>query len=237
MNDETLILVKKAQEGSPIAIEKLINEQKPFIQKTTSQICKRSVNWDNDDELSIALMAFYEAIEKYKPDKGAHFLTFARRVINQRLIDFFRRENRHQHLPLISSIDEEEKDIGQFETDKAVEEYQKRNEQEELAATIIEFQKRLMMFDITLEDLVNASPKHRDTREKLLNVTLTLCENNELLDSMKKTKRIPSRDLAKIAKVSRRVLEKGRKYIIALAIIISESQFSNLKYFAGIEEI
>ncbi|TCS79899.1 RNA polymerase sigma-I factor [Tepidibacillus fermentans] len=237
MHDATLVLVELAQGGSTTSLDQLIREQQPFIQKTTSHICKRNVQWDQDDELSIALIAFHEAVQKYNPNKGAHFLTFARQVIHQRLIDFFRKEQRHQHLPLYSFTDgEEEKEISSIETEKAIETHQQKTEQEELATTLEDFEQRLLTFGITMDDLVEASPKHRDTRENLLRVALHLSSSDELLESLMETRRLPVADLVKQAKVSRRVLEKGRKYIIALAIIISENQFSSLKYFAGIDD-
>ena len=162
MYDTTLGLVKLAQKGNPTALEQLIREQESFIQNTASQICKRKVNWNQDDELSIALIAFHEAVEKYMPDKGAHFLTFARHVIQQRLIDFFRKEQRHHHLPIQSERNTlEEKELGTFAMSEAINEYNRVKEQEELATTIEEFEESLLPFGISMDDLVDASPRHQ----------------------------------------------------------------------------
>ncbi len=46
-----------------------------------------------DEELSIALMAFNEAIDGYDTSKGS-FLSFAKLVINRRLIDYLRKKTK-----------------------------------------------------------------------------------------------------------------------------------------------
>ncbi len=43
---------------------------------------------DNDDEFSVGLMAFYEALEKYNEARG-DFLSFARLVIDSRIKDYW----------------------------------------------------------------------------------------------------------------------------------------------------
>lgn len=45
--------------------EKFIEENRDFVYKIASSICKRRLSWQNDDELSIALIAFNKAIETY----------------------------------------------------------------------------------------------------------------------------------------------------------------------------
>ncbi len=48
-----------------------------------------------DDEASIAMIAFNEAIDAYSSDGGgASFLSFAEIVIKRRMVDFFRRQAR-----------------------------------------------------------------------------------------------------------------------------------------------
>jgi len=51
----------------------------------------RYVAYGQDDELSIALMAFVEAIRSYDVSKG-NFLSFSQNVIKRRIIDYYRKE-------------------------------------------------------------------------------------------------------------------------------------------------
>lgn len=236
MQDTILKLIGQAQEGDQSALEELVREHRPFIQKVTGQICKRKVYWDKDDELSIALIAFHEAVEKYVPDKGAQFSTFSYKVIQQRLIDYFRKEKRQQHLPLRNENEEEaDTETSKIERDKAMAEHLLKKEQQELAETMEEFEQRLVEFGISMEDLVDASPKHRDTRENLLQLAKMVSKDEDLLSHLKKKKKLPAKDIIKRTKVSRKVLESSRKYLIALIIIITESPFSLLKDFGGIK--
>ncbi|MDZ5001680.1 RNA polymerase subunit sigma, partial [Clostridium perfringens] len=66
-------------------INDFIEEYKPFIIAYCNKSLKRYIDTTNDDEYSIALMAFYEAIKGYNIDKGS-FLSYSQRVIKLRLI-------------------------------------------------------------------------------------------------------------------------------------------------------
>ena len=70
------------------ALEEFIISQEGFIIKTATRITKRFVS-KSDDEWSIALSAYLEAIEKYDIEKGS-FVPFAEMIIRSRLIDWFR---------------------------------------------------------------------------------------------------------------------------------------------------
>ena len=52
------------QQGKEEARENLIKKYLPFIFKVTARTCKRFVYWE-DDEVSVALLAFNEALNKY----------------------------------------------------------------------------------------------------------------------------------------------------------------------------
>ncbi|MBM7854609.1 RNA polymerase sigma factor [Desulfohalotomaculum tongense] len=237
MNDSTALnLINLAQKGDCRAREKLIKLYKPFIQKTSFNVCRRYLSWENDDELSIALIAFNEAISSYNHVKGASFFTFAYGLISQRLIDYFRSEVKHKHRPLSSFNAGEEMELSLVECAQAWENYRLQIEREELVQTILELDQRLSEYGTSLDELADICPKHRDAREKLVRVAKVLCSNVKLLHTLRKNKRLPAKELARVAKVSKRVLENGRKYIIALVVIMSEERFSVLKDFTGLGE-
>ena len=73
--------------GEKIAIEnldQLINQHMAFLIRTVSNFTGKYVSIENDDEFSIALIAFTEAVKKYDEDRG-NFLGFAKLVIESRL--------------------------------------------------------------------------------------------------------------------------------------------------------
>jgi RNA polymerase sigma factor len=88
-----------------------IQDYKPFIAATVEKCVGRYVVYGQDDELSIGLMAFEEAMNHYDAGKG-NFLSFAQNVIKRRIIDYYRKEKKHQN---VSSINEfySEEDSGE----------------------------------------------------------------------------------------------------------------------------
>ncbi|MCJ7690752.1 MAG: hypothetical protein MUO60_15750, partial [Clostridiaceae bacterium] len=67
-----------------------IYDNKGLIHSTASKLCKRNLTWENDEELSIALMAFNIACDKYDKTKG-NFYGFCKIIIKNALIDSFRK--------------------------------------------------------------------------------------------------------------------------------------------------
>ena len=76
------------------AADRLIRQYLPFIKGETAKIMGRIPREGQDDELSIAMFAFYEAALAYERKRGA-FLPLAAAAIRNRIIDFYRKENRH----------------------------------------------------------------------------------------------------------------------------------------------
>ena len=128
-------LVRDAQRGTAVAREELIRCHKAFMAKISSKVCKRYLNWENDDELSVALLAFNEAIDRYDPDSKAGFYTFAHAVIGRRLVDFFRKESRHRNVSL-SAMDPEE-ELSHIDRRISFAQY-KQGQQEESFAEVVE---------------------------------------------------------------------------------------------------
>ena len=63
--------------------------------------------WENDDELSIALIAFNSACENYKEGKG-NFFSYAKIVMRNALIDFFRKGKNNDYLVFTNDDDNEQ---------------------------------------------------------------------------------------------------------------------------------
>lgn len=222
--------IKRAQAGDGATRERIIEDAKPFVAKVSSTVCKRYLTWGKDEELSIALLAFNEAIDSYRPGGKTSFTTFAHRVIHRRLVDYFRKEAKEKHSSLIP-IDEENSEFTKGERDISWSKFQDDRRQEELAATIAEFNSVLKEYGITFKDLAKSSPKHRDTRENLMRAAMYLYGDEELRKKMQQKKRLPVKELCKGTGYSRKVIEKGRKYIIAVALILQEPELAPLKHF------
>ncbi len=208
--------------------EKIINEYKGFIYKYTCHICSKKLDWRNDDELSIALIAFNEAIDKYDNDSRMSFLGYTKLVIKNRLIDYFRQENKYKNI----SLDDKEDGFDHpIEIKTAFDTYKKEIERRDREFEMIEFENLVKKFGITFSDLVNKCPNHKDTREKLHEIALIIHKDIEIIDKLNKTKKLPIKKIKKITGVSRKVIETWRIYLISLLVILNNDELSNLKSY------
>lgn len=219
MNDEHKIIeqVYAAKEDIQAA-DQLISTYLPFIRAETAKYLKRPPIEGHDDELSIAMIAFHEAISGYSRIRGA-FLKYAAMLIRSRLIDYSRREQRHSRVvSLDAPIGEEDTTLGETlanETDPHEETASRdatRTEIEELA-------RQMKEFGISLSDVADNCPKQQRTLDACRKALQYAKDNPELLDDFLRTKRLPVGQLTAGSGVERKTLERHRKYMVALLLI------------------
>jgi len=220
------------QTGCSTKREEIIEIFKPKILYWASSYCKRSLDWANDDELSIALTAFNDAIDSYEMEKGSNFSAYAKIVIKHRLIDFFRKEQKHKHMPL--EIDTEE--FSLVEIRLATENYNREIERQEREQELKIYQQKLSEYGLSFTDLANSSPKHKDTKASLMRASHSLVNEESLVEKFQRTKRLPIKELMLITGLSRKVLETGRKYIIAVSLILLYEEFEYLRDFIEMKD-
>ena len=219
MNDEHKIIqqVYAAKEDIQAA-DQLIGTYMPFIKAETARFLKRPPIEGHDDELSIAMIAFHEAIGGYSRTRGA-FLKYATALIRNRLIDYSRREHRHSRVISL--------DAPTGEDDTALRETlaDERDPHEETAARdatraeIEELTRQMQEFGVGLSDVADNCPKQQRTLDACRKALQYARENPELLDDFLKTKRLPIRQLTVGSGVERKTLERHRKYMVALLLI------------------
>lgn len=230
--EETVLLI---QQGNLQLQNELIEQYKPFIAKAVSSVCKRYIS-EKDDEFSIGLIAFNEAIEKYSRDKGSSLLAFAELIIKRKVIDYIRKEVRYGQTVNFDFQENEDGEISQskVEADLSIDEYKKLIEQEHRKEEIIFYQKRLSDFGLTMAELIEYSPKHMDARQNAIKVAQVLVENEQLREILFQKKQLPVKQLEQLVSVSRKTIERNRKYIIAMSIIMC-GDFTYLKdYIKGV---
>ena len=212
------------QAGNEEEKNKLIKEYIPFIQKNISQQVGKYIDINNDDLYSIGLMAFNEAINKYNQDKGS-FLSFASMVIKSRVIDQLRKESKRSKEVYISQFSSEEEDGADYLM--ATEGFEDKLEIKMDMKTLLQ---RMETFGVTLDDLVKEAPKHVDTRVNAVKIGRYVYENKALRAKFMKTNNLPVSDLIKDLDVSKKVLQRSRKFIIAV-ILILDSNLDTLKSY------
>lgn len=219
MNDEHKIVqqVYAAKEDVQAA-DRLIGTYLPFIKTETAKFLKRPPIEGHDDELSIAMIAFHEAIGGYSRTRGA-FLKYAAMLIRSRLIDYSRREQRHSRvISLDAPAREENTTLGEVLVGE-------RDPHEETAARdatraeIEELARQMKEFGVDLSNVADNCPKQQRTLDACRKALQYARENPELLDDLLKTKRLPIGQLAAGSGVERKTLERHRKYMVALLLI------------------
>ncbi len=212
-------LLDQAKDGNAKAREQLIENSRDFILQEAQRTCSRNLVWGTDEELSVALMAFNDAINTFQRDKGKHLETLARIMIRRRLIDFFRK-NRNTSHPAALKVE-----------DLAIEEdWEQKERQKEL----LHYNELLQSFGLSFSLLVKKSPKHKGTRRTLQKAAGVLSSKNELMAYLHKHHKLPQKDLCRLAGITPRVLERGRAYVIALALLLSGDEFPHLKGYVKV---
>ena len=64
-----------------------------------------------------------------------------------------------------------------------------------------------------------------------------ICSQPNLLQYLTKNKCLPLKELELLTGIKRKVLERGRKYLIATILILSDPEFRSLKSFTKIDSI
>lgn len=202
-------------------INRFVEEYKPFIASCTEKFIGRYVTYGESDELSIALIAFVESIRSFNSSKG-NFLSFAQGVIRRRLIDFYRKEKKHMNIISLNEyFNEESGEEIDLSTEKAIEKYNIEEISEYRRLEIEELKRELLKWNITFNDLVRSSPKHSDTRKTCREIIRYILSKPELKEFIMTKKYIPISEIESTLKISRKKIERLRKYIIATIIVIT----------------
>ncbi|MDM5226485.1 RNA polymerase sigma factor SigI [Cytobacillus sp. NJ13] len=231
--EETVELI---QQGDTALNNELIESYKPFIAKTVSSVCKRYIH-ESDDEFSIGLIAFNEAIQKYSPDKGSSLISFSEVLIKRRVIDYIRKQSKFQNLSFNGGSNLEDDDTGSaIEDELSIEDFRKKTDEELRKEEILQFTQILQEFDLTFSDLIEQSPKHADARKNAMTVAKILVENDELKNILYDKKKLPIKQLESYVSLSRKTIERNRKYIIAISLILSGDYIFLKDYIKGVLE-
>jgi len=204
-----------------------ISQYKPFIASFTSECAHRYVTYGVDEELSIALMAFNEAIDRFN-GKG-NFLLYAKMVIKARLLDYFKSSLYRENKKSFGLYNEEEDEIDELKED-AIQRYADSYEQSIRIAEINELNEKLQAFSITFQDLVKSPPKHLITRHYVNNAIQKILERPELVEKIMNDHSLPLKEIEKNFLIPRKKIESYRKYIIA-GIILADSDLETLKEY------
>lgn len=217
-------LLIQAQTGDESARHELLESYVPFVLKVASQATRRYIDRSKDDEYSVALVAMNEAIDKFDAERKTNFLGFAETIIRRRLIDYFRTQKaQSKAVPWteFDVTDDEDNVINYVEVRTSLEKHEQAREQAERQQEIAEFARHLNAFGLTFTELVDLSPKHADARENAFEVARVVVSDDELRQYVMERKSLPLKILEDRVGVSRKTMERQRKYILAVVILLA----------------
>ncbi|MDO4778282.1 MAG: sigma-70 family RNA polymerase sigma factor [Tissierellia bacterium] len=220
MEKNDVFILKKVNEAkqSMLKADELIASFLPFIRSETSKFLKR-VSTDQDDEVSIAMIAFHEAIKSFNEGKGA-FISYASMVIRSRLIDYARKEARHKNNVSFSEPVESGEDISledRISDDK--DHYEDSINLNQTKKEIFELTEVMQEYGVSLIDATENTPKQERTLEACRSVIQYAIDHIEILQEIERTKKLPIKKLVDNTDISKKTIERHRKYILAMMII------------------
>ena len=214
-------LVMEAKSDQMI-LEKLIKQNEFTIIKCASKVTHRYIT-KSDDEWSIALLAFTQAVDSYALERGS-FLSFAQLVIKRRLIDYSKSQGKYN---LEVSVDpfvfdtEPEEEGEDLSIRMAVAAQVSRRDTGDLKLEIEEANKIFSIYGFSFFELSECSPHAMKTRKACANAINYILKNPVLISELRNSKLLPLKIIENNTKVPRKILERHRKYIIAAIEILS----------------
>jgi len=212
--DQIALEAKEREE----VLEAFLMQEMAFIRAAAGKILSRHVEAGSEEEL-VALEAFVEAVHSYTPEKG-RFLPFSRLVMDRRIIDWIRKEEKNQRF-----IPMDPEDITrQMDSTNAGEGIPLAGGVNGISDAAEEIQKLSVVmapYGVRFRDLPDQSPKSEKTRESCRKVISAIRGSEILLNEMTEKKALPLKILEKNTGVPRKIMERHRKYIIAVVEILS----------------
>jgi RNA polymerase sigma factor len=203
-------------------MNQLIVEHQSYLLKRASLLTRKYIT-TSDDEWSIVMQAFVEAIHQFDRTRG-HFLNLANLIIQRRLTDYYRSQAKHH--PEITM------NPAAFES-RGEEEDQQTFVQSQITKKIIRHQEDglkleiqiiapiLQAYGFSFFDLVDHSPKAGKTKHACIEIITFLLKSQLLLTDMRATKQLPIKIIEKNVGIPRKIIERHRKYIIAVVEMLS----------------
>ena len=210
-----------------------IAQNKRFILRCASKHTNKFVT-DSDDEWSVAMIAFSEALRHYDLEKGP-FLPFADLVIARRLKDHLRSNLRFASEISVSPFvfegqaDDEAEDapLQAVVLSKivCVEKHTIKYEIEAVSALLSEY-------GISFKDLAACSPKAGNTRTSCAVAISYVLSTPLIMTEMHCSRLLPIKAVSRGSGVAPKILERHRKYIIAASEILNGDYPNLAEYFS-----
>lgn len=193
----------------------LITDYIPFIK---SEVAKTPIfGMEFEDRYSLALLVFLNCVRQYDVQKGA-FLPFVSVCIRNRMIDEgkkYARRRQREALPFqeLSEDPQLQQSLSLFAYNADLERHSLREEIDQLALA-------LQPFGISFDSLAKICPKQQRSRRLCMLLAQTVARDEVLRTVLLQKQRLLISELADRLEISKKTVEKYRRYIITTAVIL-----------------
>ncbi len=217
-NENITDILTKIRNGDYLERENFIEENKSTILKIVCDTLGKSTITKNSIEFEIGISAFNSALDSYDINSKGIFLSYVEKVIKEYIISYLR--NKQSNEP-----------SADFAADEKSYLYYSTEDKEKLST----FKNKLWELDIVLQDLVLECPTDDSSVQSALKIAKTLAENDKTYKKLFAKKDIPYEDLDDNTKAQKKYIEKYKKYILVLCVIIKEDLKIIHSYFKNVE--
>lgn len=210
--------VRMIQAGDSDLRNQVISDCLPYIKGVLWRMLQLPAI-EQADEFSVALTAFNDALDHYRFETHVPFLRYAGLIINRRIIDWLRQQQRHRQVLTFSQCEAEHGDdftdkLGSIAGNPVLDNL-------EIEEELVNLRLRLQDFNLTLSHLVKVFPRHHDSRETCIRMARQLLSEPALLARFNRECRLPAADLSRRTGISLKTIERNRQSIIFLVLLLS----------------
>lgn len=203
--------------------EQMLEAYQPFILKTASLVLKRYVT-QSDDAWSVALIAFWEAVNQYNAAKG-NFEVYAQTVIRRRMIDDQRKQKKFKAeidvAPEVFTGETDQEDATAAQSQQAILKQACAPGENSIQDEVADLTCLLIPYGFSFMDLTACSPKSTKTKSACSLAAKHMLNSRELVLKMRESHRLPVQAIAEGTGVDWKVIDRHRRYIITVVEILT----------------
>ncbi len=184
----------------------LVERHLPYIIRTVSSVTGKYVSVEHDEEFTVALNAFAEAVERYNSERGS-FLSYAGLVIRSRLLTYLKEEKAPDTISLDSLMEQ------------GIEPEISCESEIDLHDEIQRYQLELEKFGLSLDTMVEYSPKHRNTRETFILVAEQASRDETIVADTYRKRKLPIRHVAVLCHVTEKIVKTSKHFILGTMLV------------------
>ena len=198
-------------------LNELITGYMPFIK---SCVKKQIFNDQSaDDAMTMAMLAFARCVKSFDENKG-DFFAFCEQAIRRSIIDDYRINSKHHDNVSLDETFDNTSNSNVFDNQVSILQFETLKQQQDLKNEIEVFSIELAQRGLSFKKLIKISPKQTRSRDLCFRIAETIINNPELANKYRRNNRIPQIEIANRLDISPKTVEKHRKYLSILLLIL-----------------